>query len=325
MKQPDVALLAPLDALLQEVSVTRAARRMGISTPAMSHTLARLREQLGDPLLVRAGRQMVLTPRAEGMREKVRRALGEAVLALEPERPFSPRELRRSVVIHASDHVLTVLGVDLDRLVHRQAPELQLRFVPNTPDDPGALREGSADLSVGIYGDLPPELRTRLLLTDRFVCVVRTGHPAIKRRLSLAQFVALEHVQVAPRGKPGGYLDDQLAERGLQRRVVLAVPFFLAALRLTAETDYVLTISERIARVMAPCLGLRILEPPLELRPYGLRLVWHPRFDRDAGHQWLREQLLQAAKQAAGDQHADARTSLDDHRPRGRRPRAGAR
>ena len=310
MESPKLALLATLDALLQEVSVTRAARRLGLSTPATSHALARIRIQLGDPLLVRAGREMVLTPRAEALRPKVRSAVEQAAQALEPDRPFKANELRRSFAIHASDYVLAVLGVELDRLVQAGAPGVDLRFIANSPDDPAALREGSADLSIGIYGDLPPELKTKILLTDRFVCVVRTDHPTVKHRLSLDQFLALEHIQVAPRGRPGGYVDDVLAERGHTRRVARAVPFFLAALRLAAATDYVLTISERVARIMAPYLDLRVIEPPLALRPYALKLIWHPRYDRDPGHAWLRDAMQRAAQVSAGGLHADPRTQL---------------
>ena len=310
MENFDLALFAKLDALLQEASVTSAARRVGISTPAMSHALAGIRERLGDPLLVRAGRKLVLTPRAEALRPKVHRIVVEAALALAPEPPFLPRELDRSFVIHASDYVLAVLGSELSRLTHAEAPKLTLRFVPNSPEDAAALRSSAADLAVGIYPTLPPELRLRQLLTDRHVCVVRVAHAAAKQRLSLQKYVAMEHVQVAPRGQPGGYVDDMLAEKGLQRKVVRAVPYFLAALLLTSQTDYVLTIPERIAKALAPRFGLRILEPPLTLRPYALKVVWHPRFDSDAGHAWLRDALVRAARKVAGDVHADARTSL---------------
>jgi DNA-binding transcriptional LysR family regulator len=294
----DLALLATLDVLLQEGSVTKAARRVGLSTPAMSHALARIRARLGDPILVRAGRGMVLTPRAEALRAKVRNVIAGATDAFETERPFSAKALERSFVVHATDHVLTVLGVELDAIVHREAPRVTLRFLPNTADDPGALAGlggRAADLSVGIYDDLPPEMRTRDLITDRFVCVVRKQHPTVKQKLSLEQYLALEHVLVAPRGRSGGYVDEVLAEKRRERRVVRAVPYFLAALRLVASTDYVLTVSEHIARVMAPSLDLRIVEPPLPLEPYTLQLVWHPRFDNDAGHRWLREAFLSAA------------------------------
>jgi DNA-binding transcriptional LysR family regulator len=311
MEPSDLGLLATLDALLQEVSVTRAARRVGLSTPAMSHALARIRERLGDPLLVRSGRGMLLTPRAEALKPRVHAVVNEARQALEPERPFVARELSRTFVVHVTDYVLTVLGLAVDRILREEAPGVCLRFVPNTPDDPALLRDGGADLAVGIYGDLPREMRGRQLLTDRFVCVVREDHPVATRRLTLEQFVRLSHIQIAPRGRPGGYLDDVLRERGLSRNVARAVPYFVTALQLTAQTDYVLTVSERIARRLAPTLGLAVLEVPVELRPYALSLVWHPRFDGDAGHRFLRDVFLRAARESAGDHHPAPRTRLD--------------
>src|SRR5689334_815572 len=142
MKSADLGLLATLDALLQEGSVTGAARRLGLSTPAMSHALARMRKKLGDPLLVRAGRGMVLTPRAEALRPRVHTLVSEASQALEPPRPFVPAELVRPFVIHATDYVLSVLGLAVDRILQREAPGVALRFVPNTMDDPALLRGG---------------------------------------------------------------------------------------------------------------------------------------------------------------------------------------
>jgi len=325
MQAFDLNLLGTLDALLQEGSVTAAARRVGLSTPAMSHALARIRERLGDPILVRAGRGMVLTPRAEALKARVHTIVNEARQALEPERAFVARELARTFVVHASDYVLTVLGLVVDRILRAEAPEAALRFTPNAADDAAMLREGGSDLAVGIYGDLPPEMRSRVLLTDRFVCVVRADHPRVGKRLSLEQFVDLPHVQVAPRGKPGGYIDDVLRERGLARAVTRAVPYFLTALQLVAQTDYVLTISERIARPLAPTLGLRLLEAPLALRPYALGLVWHPRFDGDAGHRFVREVFARAALEVAADKHPGPRTRLDATDPASgqgrRRPR----
>jgi DNA-binding transcriptional LysR family regulator len=319
MDASDLAVLVPLDALLQEGSVTGAARRLGLSTAAMSHALARIRERLGDPILVRAGRGMVLTPRAEALRPRVHSVVTEARIALEPERPFVAGELVREFVIHASDYVLAVLGLVVDRILRDEAPGVRVRFVPNTPDDPARLRDGGSDLAVGIYGDLPPEMRARQLVTDRLVCVVRADHPDVGKRLTLDRYLRLAHVQVAPRGLPGGYVDDVLQERGLDRVVARAVPYFAAALELVARTDYVLTISERLARRSAPALGLRLLEPPLELRPYALGLLWHPRLDGDPAHRFLRDVFVRAAAEAAGDRHAEARTRLDPGDGRGRR------
>lgn len=306
----DLNALIALDALLQEGSVTKAARRVGLSTPAMSHALARLRERLGDPLLARAGRGMVLTPRAQALRPRVRELVAEALGVLSPERPFVAGEVRRTFVVLATDYVLVVLGLALDALLRAEAPGLALRFVPNTPDDAGPLRDGGADLAVGIYGDLPQEMRSRVLLTDRLVTVLREGHPAAGKRLSIAEFARLEHIQIAPRGRPGGYLDDVLREHGHARTIARAIPYFLPALFLASKTDYVLTVSERVARRMAPALGLRIVEPPVALEPYALNLVWHPRFDGDEAHRFLRDALVRAAREAAGERHEGARTRL---------------
>ncbi len=324
MQSADLALLVTLDALLQEGSVTGAARRVGLSTPAMSHALARVRERLADPILVRSGRRMVLTPRAEALKPRVHSVVAEARQTLEPEAPLRLRELERTFVVHASDYVLTVLGPAVDRTLAEEAPLVSVRFVPNTTDDASALREGRSDLAVGIYGDLPPEMRGRQLLTDRFVVAVRKDHPEVGARLTLEQYARLAHIQVAPRGLPGGYVDDVLAKRGLTRRVARAVPYFVTALQLTAQTDYVLTVSERIARHFAASLPIRLLEAPLVLEPYALSLVWHPRFDGDAAHRFLRSVFTRAAAPLSGPPHASARTRLDPEAKRARASKARA-
>ncbi len=315
MESSDFGLLVQLDALLQESSVTGAARRIGLSTPAMSHALARIRERLDDPILVRSGRGMLPTPRALALKPRVREVVAEAGRVLQPEREFVPSELERTFVVHATDYVLTIIGATVDRILREEAPRVRLRFVPNTPEDATLLRDRGSDLAVGIYGELPQEMLRQQLLTDRFVAVVRRGHPVAKRRLTLDHFVRMAHVQVAPRGKPGGYVDDMLAERGLSRTVARAVPYFAAALQLVAETDYVVTISERIAKRHESELRLKSFEVPLELRPYALSLVWHPRLDGDAGHRFVREVFLRASKERAGDRHQRPRMRLDPSDP----------
>ncbi|MEZ4315051.1 MAG: LysR family transcriptional regulator [Polyangiaceae bacterium] len=311
MEPKDLALLVSLDAILQDGSVTAAARRLGLSTPAMSHTLARIRERLGDPILVRSGRGMLLTPRALALKEQVHGVVDEARRTLEPDAPFVAAELSRTFVVHATDYVLTILGAAVDRILREEAPKVCVRFVPNTLDDAALLRDQGSDLAVGIYGDLPQEMRVRQLLTDRFVAVVRKGHPAAGKRWTLEQFARVPHIQVAPRGKPGGYLDDVLRERGLSRTVARAVPYFLTALQLASETDYVLTISERIAKRYEASLGLALLAVPVKLRPYALSLVWHPRVDAEPAHRFLRDVFLRASRESAGDRHEAPRTRLD--------------
>jgi DNA-binding transcriptional LysR family regulator len=311
----DLNLLETLDALLQEQSVTKAARRVGLSTPAMSHALARLRATLGDEVLVRAGRDMVPTERARAMKDEVHEALARARALLRPRVEFSPRALAREFRVNATDHVVTVLGAALDELARREAPQVLLRFLPISTDDAAMLREGTVDLAVGIYADLPPELRTRVLFTDRFVSVLRRGHPAAKGRLSLDTFLSLDHVQVAPRGRPGGDLDDWLAARGKRRRVTRAVPYFLSALQLVSESDAVLTISERMATRLAGTFGLVTLETPAPLRPYALSLLWHPRQDSSPEHAWLRQLFVSAAERAAPGVHPGAKTRTGSPRP----------
>lgn len=297
----DLNLLVALDALLQEEHVTQAGRRVGLSPSAMSHALGRLRERLEDPLLVRAGRHMVLTPRAAALKPRVRALLEQAQAVLQPVRPFEPARLERSFRLHCTDHVVTVLGSALDRLAQQEAPGVRLQFLPTQVDDATPLREGQIDVAIGVYMELPPELRIQRLFEDRLVCVVREEHPRVGRRVTLEQFVELEHVQVAPRGRPGGRLDSLLGEQGLSRRVVRVVPYFLAGLMLVAESDYLLTLSERVARLLAPRLGLRLLELPLPMEPYTLSQIWHPRMEGEPAHRWLRELLVRASRTAAPD------------------------
>jgi len=291
----DLGLLLTLDALLQEVSVTRAARRLGLSTPGTSHALARIRRRLGDPILVRAGRQMVLTPRAERLRPHVRSLVEEASRVLRPPGPFVPRTLAHTFTVFATDHALLVLGRAVDRLVRTEAPQVSLRFLPAVADDWLALREGSADLSVRLPELVPPEFRSRPLLTEPFVCVVRRGHPRVRSRLTLAQYLGLEHLVVAPDGK-AGQVDEVLAARGLERRIRRTLPCMDVALRIVAETDYVLTVSGSAATAAAVALDLRILPPPLALEPTALQLLWHPRLDNEPANAWLRDVFVRAAE-----------------------------
>ena len=300
MESRDLSLLLALDAMLQEGSVTLAARRLGLSTPAASHALARIRERLGDPLLVRAGRSMTLTPRAEQLRPLVRSLVEEAARVLSAPGPFDPRALERTFTIFATDHALLVLGAAIDRVARAEAPDVTLRFLPSVVDDWTALRDGTADLSVCLPGFFPPEFRTRPLLTERFVCVVRREHPTVGRRLTLDAYLALDHIVVSPLGKPS-YVDQVLAERGQSRRIRRVVPYFASALHLVSVTDDVLTVSETAAAAARKTWPLRVMEPPLALPSYAVNLLWHPRLDNEPANQWLRDVFARAAQTVTQD------------------------
>ncbi|HEU4950554.1 MAG TPA: LysR family transcriptional regulator [Holophagaceae bacterium] len=317
MDPRDLALLPTLDALLQAGSVSGAAERLGLSTPAVSHALARLRQELGDEVLVRAGRGMVLTPRALAMRDRLHGLLEEMATVLAEGAAFDPRTLGRTFTLFTTDHALMVLGEALDRRVRAEAPGVCLRFLPSVVDDYEPLRQGAADLSICLLGHYPPEIRTRRLFTDRFVVVGRRDHPALQSPLTLDTYLGLEHGAVAPLGRTS-HVDLALQEQGRLRRITRVVPFFAAALDLALASDLVFTVSDR-AVAAHPWRGrLQVVEPPLDLQAYALHLVWHPRSDQDAAHRWLRELLLEVAAEAAPEAHEGATGDLGI-RPLGRR------
>jgi DNA-binding transcriptional LysR family regulator len=304
VQHPDLNLLIALDALLQEGNVSRAATRVGLSTPAMSHALARLRTQLGDPLLVRAGQRMVPTPRATDLKDRVHALAQEVRAVLAPPAPADLRSVQRAFRVRTTDQFLSILNPALDRRL-RAAPGIAIHVMPVQREDAILLREGTIDLAIGVYdyspySDLPSDLRIQKLFEDHYVSVVRRDHPTVGRSLTLDQYAELEHIQVSVRGPPGGYVDELLAAQGRRRRIARAVPYFIAALELVAQTDYVLTLAVRYARKMAPRFDVRLVQPPrsLGLEPYQVSQIWHPRNDRDAAHRFLRDAVADAARKS---------------------------
>lgn len=292
MDASDLGLLLTLNALLQEASVSGAAKRLALSTSAVSHALARLRDRLNDPLLVRAGGRMVLTPRAEVLLPQVRDLVHAAERLFEPPETFDPRQLKRTFTINVTDYLLVLYGDRLEEILQTQAPHLVLRILPSSADEGELLRRGESDLTIGAYRDLEPELRTRPLLRDRLVCAVRVGHPVLGETMTPERFVQLGHVQVCLRGRPGGYLDELLEARGLSRRIVRAVPQFQMAIAITARSDFMLTTSERMIQSLGSKYGLVTIDPPFPLPAFTLKMVWHPRYDGDSAHAWFRERLI---------------------------------
>jgi DNA-binding transcriptional LysR family regulator len=308
----DLNLLQVLDAAVQAGSVTGAAARLGISVGAASHAIGRLREQMRDPVMVRAGKTMALTPRAESLRNRVQLLLREAHGVLSAERSFEPSGLDRRFVVRATDAFFTLVASALERIVRAEAPRVVLQVLPTASDDVDALRRGNVDAAVGRYGVLPPELRVRTLLTEGFTCLVRRDHPTVEARLTLKQYLALEHVQVAPLGQPGSHIDHVLTRRGKSRRIARVVPYLLSAMQLVAISDYVLTASAMLAQQLAGPFGLRGLPPPLRLRPFAVSVLWHPRLEGDPAHAWLRGCLVRAAREVAPARLPDARMRLSD-------------
>jgi len=286
----DLNLLVILRALLRERHVTRAARQVGLSQSATSHALSRLRELCADPLLVRHGRSLELTPRATQLLPGLERGLAELQGVVTSEPAFDPKRARRLFSIGMADYVQALLLAPLLRSLQQAAPGIDLNSVtfPNLSE---LLVAGNLDLAILVTGAVAPGLSTQELFDDGFVCMVRKGHPEVGRKLSLERYLSLRHVLVAPGGTAGSFVDTELERRGLARRVALRVSSFLLAPVVVAETDFISTAPERLARRMAKRFALHIVPAPFQLPRFGLSLAWHPRFDDDPAHRWLRRFL----------------------------------
>ncbi|CAN90334.1 transcriptional regulator, LysR family [Sorangium cellulosum So ce56] len=292
----DLNLLVVLDALLAEGSVTRAAARVGLSQSAMSHALGRLRVLIDDPVLVRTPRGMIPTPRAQELIGPIREALAkiEATVARSPR--FEPATARRSFTVATVDYVELIL---LPRLVQKlvsEAPFIDLVARPYDSEMWSAMETGKVDLAIGLLPALPAGFYRQRLIEERYMCVVRRSHPAVRGKLTLKTYTSLPHALISPRGEGGGRVDEVLAERGLSRRVALQIPHFLVAAHIVAQTDLVLTVPARIARVFAEMEELHVMKPPVELGGFSVDQVWHERHAKDPAHTWLRGVFAEIAR-----------------------------
>ncbi|MCU0868756.1 MAG: LysR family transcriptional regulator [Burkholderiales bacterium] len=298
----DLNLLVTLDALLAECNVTRAAERLGLSQPTASTQLAKLREIFDDPLLVPAdkGRGMSPTARAIALQAPLHAVLREldAIVTLRPD--FDPKRDARDFVIAATDGATAVLGLPLVERLHCVAgPRVRMAFVtPDTATIAEQLESGAADLLIGAERALPQTARTRTLVTERFVVTQRKGHPRGTGPMTLDQYCALDHVLVSlSGGNFVGYMDELLASLGRRRRVAISVQQFLTAPAIVETTDYLCTLPSRLAARNAHRLDA--FELPFESEIFSLHAAWHPRFHTDPQHRWLREQLVDAAREVA--------------------------
>ncbi|GID05248.1 LysR family transcriptional regulator [Pseudomonas sp. 008] len=288
MTTPDLNLLITLDVLLAEGSVARAAQRLRLSPSAMSRALARLRETTGDPLLVRAGRGLVPTPRALELREHVSRLVQDAEAVLRPAEQLDLKQLVRTFTLRTSDGFVENFGPALIARAGEQAPGVRLHFVQKLSKDSAALRDGSVDLETGVVGGTTsPEVRTRALFEDRFIGVVRTGHPLSQGEVSTSRYAAGRHILVSRRGLDKGPMDEALEALGLQREIITVVGGFSATLALARASDLIATVPARHTQNLRT--GLHSFELPFELPPITISMLWHPRMDADSAHRWLRE------------------------------------
>jgi DNA-binding transcriptional LysR family regulator len=297
MTTPDLNLLITLDVLLAEGSVARAAQRLRLSPSAMSRALARLRETTGDPLLVRAGRGLVPTPRALELREQVSRLVQDAEAVLRPAEQLDLKQLVRTFTLRTSDGFVENFGPALIARVSEQAPGVRLHFVQKLNKDSAALRDGSVDLETGVVGGTTsPEVRTRALFEDRFIGVVRTGHPLSQGEVTASRYAAGRHILVSRRGLEKGPMDEALKGLGLEREITTIVGGFSAALALARASDLIATVPAQHTRNLRT--GLHSFDLPFELPSITISMLWHPRMDADSAHRWLRECVREVCAQS---------------------------
>lgn len=294
----DLNLLKALDALFQARQITEAGRLVGLSQPAMSHALARLRTTFGDPLFLRAAGGLVPTARCVALSGAVRHALGILQQAIASGEPFDAASCRRHFRIGMNDLVSTTILPELVRRLRGVAPYVSLEAVhlprataPGHIGLPGLLDESRVDLALGQIGAMPPRLRVQRLAEETQVCILARDHPATRHGLDLRGFAALGHVKISSFADRKGWIDEELELRGLRRHVAVVVPHFTAAALIVARTDLIATVPHGTAMTALVAGKLAILDCPLPRRPHPLEVCWQQARDDDAGLIWLRQMI----------------------------------
>jgi len=299
----DLNLLPPLEALLRHRNVTRAAADVGLSQPAMSRALARLRDLTGDPLLVRAHGKFALTPKAERLAAQLAPALDQ-VKRVFAEPAFDPAAAKRVIRISAVDQQTVLYAPPLMKRLAHEAPGLDVRFEPHTADMAARMEHGALDFVFALATTpLPPGAMSEPIAHDRLALAMRKTHPRAKRRWRTADYGAVDHVGVAIFGDGQSELDAMLASHGVKRRIALVTPHFTAALAAVSQTDMVTTLSRTLAQRLAPTFGLALHEPPFDKTEMIVTLVWSHVRAGDPLLAWLRRiigEIATAEEQRAG-------------------------
>ena len=288
----DLNLLKLFEALVRERSVTLAGLHLGLSQPAASRALGRLRRMLNDQLVVRGKAGLDLTPRGEALAGPVAKLLDDARGIVSPA-VFNPAAATGRITIAAHDHLSIVVLAGLVARFERKAPALSLHIAQPSGDNVRLIEQGAADLALGIFDAVPGSLHRRGLYSDSLVCVVRADHPVVNGVFDLERYAALRHVAVTISGVGESAVDVALSALGRSRHVALRVPHFLAGAMLVADSDMVLTLPSRFACLMAKRLPLALLNLPMQVAPITPAMIWHERFHSDPAHGWVRQQLVE--------------------------------
>lgn len=298
----DLNLLKSLDALLDTASVSRAAEAVNLSQPAMSRALNRLQHVVKDPLLVRSGRGMVLTPRGEALRAPVRDALAQVAMVFKPD-VFDPSKAQGSFRLMAPDYLTQMIMPTVLAQVLNLAPGIQIEMENLSGPGVNELNAGTVSLAFGVVGDGPvlENVASQALFHDRQVCLMRKGHPLVTT-MTLDRFAATPQALLSITGRGGGRIDDVLKDHGLSRTITLRLTQFMALNAVIAPTDLIITVPETLAKkVMTTDLRMVPLPDELQTPPFTISQIWHERFTKDAAHQWLRRLIKSACRELQPD------------------------
>ena len=298
VKGVDLNLLKALDALLETESVSRAAELVNLSQPAMSRALNRLQHAIKDPLLVRSGRGMVLTPRGEALRAPVRDALARVSHVFKPQ-VFDPSKAQDRFRIMAPDYLAQMIMPTVLGQVFSLAPQVQIDMENLSASGISEMCEGKVSLGFGVVNDGPDlyNVAAQALLEDHQVCLMRKGHPLIEKGISLKGYAATSHALLSITGRGGGRIDDVLKELGLTRTIALRITHFMTISAVIALTDLIITVPEILARqVMTDELRIMPLPEELQTPPFTVSQIWHERYTQDPAHQWLRRLIKSACQ-----------------------------
>lgn len=294
LRQVDLNLLPALHALLEERHVTRAAKRCFLSQSAMSRALERLREMFGDALLIRSGRAYQRSVRGDSLLRELQSLLPRLELMVRGEE-FDPARSQERFRLAVRHHASITLIPPLIKRIRTEAPDVILEVSQWEERAYEALTAGKLDAALSAE---PPSanLESEILFQVGLVCVVGGAQKLHPRRFTLTQYLELPHVVVETWAGQQTPVDHPLARLGAKRRVVLTVPFFSAAIFALADTDLVLTVPRILTRIVRPLKGVRLVEPPKEIKPFPYFMTWHPRLNQEPAHGWFREQVRLAAR-----------------------------
>jgi DNA-binding transcriptional LysR family regulator len=295
LNKVDLNLFIVFDAIYTEANLTRAGQIVGITQPAVSNALARLRETFNDPLFVRTAQGMVPTPMAQNIIGPVRNALQQLRVSVQESRTFTPQQANKTYRISMTDLTEAVILPPLFQRLRRLAPNVQIEsFLSKRRETTKELAAGRLDFAVDAPLNTDPQVRHVKLMEDRYVCALRQGHPLAKDKLSLDEYLSLTHIQISSRRSGLGYVDLSLGKMGLQRKVALRSQHYMMASTVLQNTDMAMTVPERFARRH----GLHYVQLPVNDVPsLETHLYWHESTDQDPANRWMREQIIEIAQQ----------------------------